>query len=238
MLAGKLYNVCAELPEAEIIASEAFKAIVTGDPITGRHIRQAPFTFKPKAGHLFLANDLPGTQDQSRGFWRRFIVIRFNRCFTNDPERDPKIAEKIIASELPWIVAWELEGALRIMTQGSYTIPASHDAELAQWRRNADQIATWLEESTTPAPEGQGVHAAAAYQAYRKWAANNGHRTVSATKFGLRMKALGRAGIKGNRGRIYPFVVGYPRGFGSDGLVTGCDGNPSRDSFGDSDDYN
>ena len=60
MLAGKLLNIVTELPETEILDSESFKAVVAGDSLTGRHIRQAPFTFRPIAGHMFASKPIAG----------------------------------------------------------------------------------------------------------------------------------------------------------------------------------
>lgn len=104
MLVGKHLNAVGELPEREIIASESFKAIVTGDPIVGRVIRESPIIFRPRAGHYFAANRLPGTSDQSEGFWRRLIVLTFNGSFEGDPTRDPEMGAKVMA-ERPTIVS-------------------------------------------------------------------------------------------------------------------------------------
>jgi P4 family phage/plasmid primase-like protien len=206
LLAGKLLNVVAELPKGNM-ASEAFKAIVAGDRITGRPIRQAPFTYRPRAGHLFLANRLPGASEQPHGFWRRFVVIRFNRCFTGDSARDPRIADKILAAERPGIVSWMLEGAVRLLTQNGYTLPASHNIELARWRRDPDPVAAFVGDHTSPAPEGRGTRASFLYRSYRTWAKEKGHGAVSSTKFGIRLRELGHASKKTRKGMIYPLAV-------------------------------
>ncbi len=206
MLAGKLLNIVAELPESDIIASESFKAVVSGDPITGRHIRQEPFTYKPKAGHLFLANRLPGTPDQTRGFWRRFLVLRFNRNFSGDSARDPLIANKIIAAERSSLVSWALQGAVRLLAQKDYTVPASHTRELATWRKNADQIAAFFDDKVT-FEVGRGTAASDAYTRYRDWAEANGHRAISSSKFSARLRELGYPVKKTKTGNVYPILI-------------------------------
>ena len=80
-LAGKLLNVVAEVPNAELIRSEAFKAIVAGDQISGRQIYQQPFDITPIAAHAFAANSLPHVSDRSEGVWTRWLVLTFNRRF-------------------------------------------------------------------------------------------------------------------------------------------------------------
>ncbi len=206
MLAGKLLNVVTELPKGNI-ASEALKGLISGDPITGRPIRQAPFTYSPRAGHVFLANRLPESCDPSHGFWRRFVVIRFNRRFTDHAARDPRIVDKIIAAERPSIVSWMLDGAVRLMAQNGYTIPASHNVEVANWRCNPDPIAAFVEERTSPTARGRGTLAAILHRAYKKWAEKNGHEPVSPTMFGIRLRELDHISKKTRRGMIYPFAV-------------------------------
>lgn len=207
LLAGKLLNVVSELPEQDIIAAEAFKAIVTGDAIDAREIRGVPFTFRPTAGHVFAANALPGSSDQTEGFWRRFLVLTFNRSISKE-ERNPRIAEELIASELPGIVMWLLTGASRLIRQGHYTTPASHHAAMREWRRNADQVSAFVEECTRPLEgKDRGVAAADAYKAYSKWATANGHRPVSSTKFGMRLKALDLGSKHTKQGNLHPFTL-------------------------------
>lgn len=84
-LRGVLLNLVPELPKADILRSEAFKAITAGDTIVARAIRKAPVRFRPVAGHLFAANTLPAVDDASRAFWARIIVITFNNVFSVDP---------------------------------------------------------------------------------------------------------------------------------------------------------
>lgn len=148
-LAGRRINFAADIPAHEIVSSSTFKAVVSGDIITARHIRQDPFEFRPEAGHLFSANELPGTRDHSNGFWRRFVVIEFPNYFDRD-KRDSNISKKF-QEEKAGIVAWMIQGAARLLRQGGYSVPASSDEICANWRREADVVALWLEECTQPA---------------------------------------------------------------------------------------
>ncbi len=213
MLAGKRLNAVGELPEREILASESFKAIVVGDPIDARVIREAPFTFRPIAGHYFAANRLPGVVDQTEGFWRRFVVVPFNRSFKNDPGRDPQIAESIIACELAEIVSWLIDGAVRLLREKAYTLPPSHGAALANWRRNANVVALFVDAECRELRAGEevrtdGVPAAELYAAYRAWAELNGHRNLLASNtFGERMSDLGRPSQHTRDGNRYPIAI-------------------------------
>jgi putative DNA primase/helicase len=204
MLAGVRLNALSELPEQDILTSEAFKAIVAGDAIVGRHIRQAPFTFRPVAGHLFAANQLPGTSDLTEGFWRRLAVVRFN--WACPPERqDTGLAARIVQTELAGVVGWMLEGAARLLTRGQYEPPPSSTNAINEWRQGADSVGSFVDECTTPAhDELQSERGSRLYQAYKTWASACGFRPVSSKKFATRMKALGRGGMHTRTGSRYP----------------------------------
>lgn len=209
-LAGKRFNFVSELPQADILETPAVKAIITGELINARHIRQSPFDYKPSAGHYLCANILPATNDQTLAFWRRFLILKFNRCFENDPSKDPHIADKIVAAELPAIVVWGLEGAQRLMRQRSYTVPPSHHEAMSAWKLKADQVATFLNEAMARArdterpSEPDWTRGIAIYEKYRAWAMGGGHRPLSMNNFSDRMRLLGFGGRKTKSARFYP----------------------------------
>jgi putative DNA primase/helicase len=200
MIAGKFLNVVAELPDTDILASEAFKAIVAGDQITGRHIREAPFPFRSSAGQIFSVNPpMPSTNDHSHAFWRRWLVLEFNRI-VDEQEKDLDLADKIIA-ERPGIVPWFLEGAQRALARGRLTIPPSSEAALDEWRGQADQILGFLRDCCVS--DAEGTKAATLYYDYEQWARRAGHRQMTATRFGMRMKNLKYAPEKRGDGLYY-----------------------------------
>lgn len=193
MLAGKRLNIVAELPESDILAGDAFKSVISGDATTGREIRQSPFGFRPIAGHVFSANTLPGTVDQTGAFWRRITVIGFPHSVPIE-RQDPTLAEQL-CSETPAIVAWLLEGARAAIARGRLTTPESSREAVAAWQQRADQVRGFLAERTKPLPTTaeplEGIKGAQLYRAYRNWANESGHKALSSTSFGLRLKQVG-----------------------------------------------
>jgi putative DNA primase/helicase len=188
-MAGSLLNVVAEMPRTDLENSEAFKAIVAGDEVTGRHPRGEPFDYKPRAGHLFACNKLPGTSDQSDAYWRRFRVILFGRKFLPE-EQVRDLAEQIIARELPGIAAWAIEGACRALQAGQLTAVRSSDHKLEEWRKSSDQVALFASERLSRA-EGERIECGRLYQAFAQWARESGHKGMSASLFAERLMALG-----------------------------------------------
>lgn len=209
MLAGKLLNIVSELPEADIFDSESWKATVAGDSLTGRPIREAPFSFKPVAGHIYSANRLPGTADQTLGFWRRLHVVQFNRVFA-EHEQNPQLVE-VLKAERPAIVCWALEGAQSLLARGAYTVPTSSAGAVEEWRKDSDQVLAFVEERTRRLEPSEsltaGTPAAVLYDAFKTWAQDNGHRAMASNKFGKRMAMLKLPSEPKHDARYYPVRV-------------------------------
>ena len=214
-LAGVLINIVGELPEGELLQSEIFKAVVTGlDEVTARQIYKEPIHFTPKAGHVFAANKLPGTADQTHGFWRRLLVIEWPRIFTEN-EQDKHLSERLIATEMPGIAAWVVKGSARVLARGRYEIPESVNKAVETWRQGADPVAIFKAECTVPATGDttkakDGVSAlhnwtksSTLYNLFKIWAETNGFKNLSIKTFGDRLSALDVAKEKKQDGSYY-----------------------------------
>ena len=80
-LAGKLANICPDLPTAALSGTSMFKGLTGGDTINAEHKFQASFEFRPYSRLVFSANSAPRSDDSTHGFFRRWIVIPFSRVF-------------------------------------------------------------------------------------------------------------------------------------------------------------
>jgi P4 family phage/plasmid primase-like protien len=193
-LAGKLLNVVQEMPEAEIIGSEAFKAIVAGENITGRQPAGRVFRYRPRAGHIFACNTLPASQDNTHGFWRRMVVVTFNRVFEGENNR-PDLWKDLLP-EIPKIVSWCIEGALEALKRNGLQVPSSSVAARDEWATETDPVRLFLLEKTeaipTEATHNQGTPTVNVYKAYRRWCSGAGIRfPLTRPVFYRRLKAAG-----------------------------------------------
>lgn len=210
-LHGALLNIVTELSPRELLATEALKAVISGDKIEAREPAKPAFSFRPSAGHLYAANDLPPIADPSGGPWRRLTPVEFNRSFEGDPTRVYNLAERIIATELEGVAAWAVTGAQRLLSQGGYTMPQSTLARTQAWREDSDQVLSWALDRLTTTHRKIEVVALPAditelhklrpyfplktselYEDYRKWCRDTGHQGVlSLKRFSGRLAALG-----------------------------------------------
>ena len=189
-LAGKAINICNEVPNADVLSSEIFKSCISGDPVQGRRPYQPSMTVIPKASHVYSANELPGSSDQTHGYWRRFCVIPFDRRFA-PAEADDRLPERL-AAEQPGILRWAVQGARSALRAGQLYQGARSAAALVDWQVTADKVRTWLEGDTVDRIDdpAKGMAPAALYSAFAAWSDRNGYRRITSASFYRRLRAL------------------------------------------------
>jgi P4 family phage/plasmid primase-like protien len=197
-LAGKLLNTVTEVRQRDVLDAETLKAVVAGDVMRGREIRQSPIDFHPKAGHIMAANGYPRFSDASHGFWRRPVVVTFNRRFTGDPERTVGLAEIILAQERPRIVCWLIRQGAIALGRGAFIEPTSHYRAVSEWRGETDAVYEYVEavlmvadDLTKVAPLSGWTSSGKLYERFIEWAGATGHKGMSTTAFGRRLTELG-----------------------------------------------
>lgn len=203
-LAGVRLNAVSELPDADLADSEIFKAVVSGDEIDARPIREAPFSFRPIAGHVFAANRLPAVGDLTWGFWRRIAVLSFDRRFEL-AEQNATLSDEVIETERAAIVAWFLTGAARLLARGRPLVPPSSAALVESWRASADSVSCFVTEICEP--DEHGTQSSALFACYREWANESGFRAVNTKNFAQRLGALGHPRTRHASGVRYPLSV-------------------------------
>lgn len=204
-LAPLLLNAVSEMPSSEILASEPVKAAIAGDLMNGRNPAEKPFFFRARAGHLYAANKLPSTVDHSVGFFERFTIISFNRFFKVE-EREPGLAEHIIAHERPGLAAWALIGAVELLRRKHYQVPGSSERALDKWRDAADQIRQFVDERCLRSDD-EWIQSSELYREYRAWGERNGHRLVNSNTFAERLEQQGLVKVSRSAGSFWPLQL-------------------------------
>lgn len=90
-LFGKLANIYADIPKTAIHSTGVFKMLTGGDLITVERKFRDPFVMINKALLIFSANELPEVNDQTYAFWRRWVILQFEKVFQEDEEFKRKI---------------------------------------------------------------------------------------------------------------------------------------------------
>lgn len=212
-LVGKRLNIVDEISATEMIETVGWKAVISGKMIKGEHKRKDRFSFAPIAGHFYGANDAPASRDQTRGFWRRMYVVPMPHCYDDDTR--PWLADRwldrtIIETELADIVALALEAGAAALAKGGYTQATQSSEAKRQWREESDVTVAWRADATTATKTPEtGMMANAAYTAFCTWAEERGHKRMTETMFGRRMRGS-VASKKTERGRMYALQLRPP----------------------------
>lgn len=178
-LAGKRFNVVGELPESEPIPASAFKSVIGGDLVTGRHPNHRPITFLNEAAHLFMSNHLITTKDQSEAFFARWQIVEFpNSRLRAGLPLDENLAQRIINNELAGIAYWALQGAARLLHNGKLSQSNAHDRLMAKWRRCTNTLEEFIHEACDLFAHSH-YRRSEFYIAYTLWCTENGRKPFS-----------------------------------------------------------
>lgn len=195
-LENKLVNISAEMGAEATIADGYLKSIVAGDFIEAERKFKDSFSFRPTVRLVGSTNHLPRLLDLSDGFFRRAMILQFNRQFL-DGERDPHLTEKLVA-ELPGILAWAVEGLKNLRKRGYFVIPSSSIEALNQYRLDSDPERMYFDECLVEDPTGEGMTPNSLYADYVEWCRRSGHRAKSKINFGKRLSEFGIVNRRGH----------------------------------------
>jgi len=141
-LDGKSANIFTDLEHNELKHTGIIKAIVSNEGIQVQRKRQDAFDMKPFCKLMFSANRFPKSYDQSEAFFRRWIIVKWERSFSNDPQRDNKLKEKLENNqkERNLVFSCLVKLANKLNRNGKFTHTKGWKTIQREWNENADPI--------------------------------------------------------------------------------------------------
>jgi len=177
-LYGKLLNISTEVG-AKALESPYFKAIVSGDPINAAFKHRNTFTFSPYCKLAFAANRLPRVLDNSDGFFRRILPVRFKRQFLED--KDPYLFDSLM-KELSEIFSWAIVGLHRLVSQGRFTESDETRELMMDYRRINNPVLCYVEDRCDIGEENE-VPKERLYTDYKSYCGSNGYAALNNVNF-------------------------------------------------------
>ena len=184
-----------EVPEGKRFNESQIKAMVGGDKILARAIFEKPFEFTPTHKLFPIGNHVPTITGTDNGIWRRIVLIPFGATFSEASDngnsakkRDRFEILRELQQELPGILNWALRGWLDYSVRGLRDRPQAVSTATQEYRDSQDQIACFIDECYTVAPNcswDEKVKVQDVYAAYTKWCDENGEIPVSKTRRNL-----------------------------------------------------
>lgn len=174
-------NIASENNSASV-NPEIFKALVSGDSVEINRKYKDAITMKLHAKHVFLFNTLPdSSNDLSHGFFRRIIIVPFNKNLTED-EIDVDLPDKLKA-EMPGIFYWAIEGLKRLIKNQYQFSPCSASSKaLEAYKAQLNPAAMFFEDCFTIC-QGQQTKKSDIYYLYQEYCEKNSYDPLQRQKF-------------------------------------------------------
>lgn len=163
-LDGKSANIFSDLEKNELRHTGEIKDIVSGEGLQVQKKYKDPFTLYPFCKLLFSCNRFPKSFDQSQGFFRRWIIVKWERNFEGDPERIEYLREKLASNqeEKNLVFSNLVIIANRLNKNGKFTHSKSWKTIQKEWNENADPIdnfdSNYIQDSETHKTKRETYH--------------------------------------------------------------------------------
>jgi P4 family phage/plasmid primase-like protien len=185
-LYGKLANVFADLDHRALQSSSVFKSVTGGDAITGERKHQDAFSFTPFTRLLFSANEPPPTSDHSDAFFRRWVVLPFERRFEGR-DADRSLGDRLTTGrELSGLLNHGLERLPDLRDRGAFITTAATTAAAEQFRADSDSVAGFIGEQYE-VRAGLRTRQSSLYPAYKDWCFDSNRRPLGKQRFNRRL---------------------------------------------------
>lgn len=216
MIYNKMVNMSSEVG-GQVMESQYFKKIVSGDPITGSYKHKDGFEFVPFVKLVFAVNRMMKVKDNSDGWYRRLLPIWFKRQFLpGDPARDPHLEIKLLA-EINGIFAWALVGLERLRQRGGFDMNIQETQDiLNEYKRMNSPVHAFVEDCCLIGGPDMFAARTDLYRAYVSYCGRFGFGAMHSENFYNDIKGVVK-GLRNHRPRLSD--GGRPRGFSGIGLV-------------------
>ncbi|MCV7176763.1 DNA primase family protein [Mycolicibacterium sphagni] len=191
-LAPLLGKVLAIIADARLSGRDIHTIVERLLSISGEDVLTVDRKFRdPWSGKLptriiILSNEIPRFSDASGAVANRLMVLQMRNSFLGKEDRG---LDARIATELPGILNWALEGLDRLDTKGRFTVPKSSGAATTMLMDLASPTSAFVRDCCTLG-HGVSVERDRLYTAWKRWCDDNGHEPGSQATFGRNLSAV------------------------------------------------
>lgn len=162
----KTINVFDDLPKKPAEYTGTLKAMISGSTVTAQKKGRDPFHFKPFVKFFFACNEYPRTNDRTHAFWRRWIILGFEKRFEDGKNADKNLILKLTTpQELSGLLNRALDALAKIEELGCIERSESAEETRLQWLSNSDPVTVFLEKFIV-AESGAETRKAVIYPAF------------------------------------------------------------------------
>ena len=150
-LFGKYVNLGGDIPKTKIEDTSKLKQFTGRDSTTCMRKFLSPIKFINFAKFLFACNELPNVNDDSEGYYDRWIRVDFPYKFVNDPKEeherqiDVNILNTITSDkEMSGLLNWALTGLERLQKNQKFTETEDNKFTRSKWADVASSFSAFL----------------------------------------------------------------------------------------------
>jgi len=109
------------------------------------------FDLHPFSSLIFSTNRFPKVYDDNKqGFFRRWIIVKWQRNFENDPQRDSKLKQKLLETKSDRDIVFSnlIHISKRLYDSNKFTYSKNWKENQKTWNENADPVKNFIETYT------------------------------------------------------------------------------------------
>ena len=211
-LMGRRMAWTSEVDDNRSFNMSKVKRLTGNDSLKGRHLYKDIVTFEPTHKLFLLTNSKPHADASDYAFWKRIQLLNFPISFVDDPvkdnerKRNPNLMQELLR-EKSGILASLVRGCLE-WQRINISPPNQILLDSQEYQLSEDILGIFIDDVCHIGPDMK-VSGGELYDAYRKWAADNGHRAWSNARFGKKM-TVNYEKYKGN-GSVYYRGLSIPK---------------------------
>jgi putative DNA primase/helicase len=187
LVGARLVSAC-EMSSGGRLDEVVVKQITGGDTVTARFLFREAFEFRPAFKLILIANHKPRIVGSDHAIWRRIRLVPFEVVIPTE-ERDSRLVERIVTTELSGVLNWALEGCRQWRTAGLGE-PEEVRAATESYRGEQDILAPFLADRCVQDADAS-VRTSDLYGGFKAWAEGAGEKVVSQRTLGAWLRERG-----------------------------------------------
>jgi putative DNA primase/helicase len=203
----KMANIYSDIPKEGIYDTGKFKMLTGEDYISAERKFKDPISFKNYAKMIFSANELPDVHDMTGAFWRRWIVIRFENKFEQNPGYRKMLEEELLPKEAGKLLSYALLAIKNVFLNNKFSFEGTATDYREEWLRRSNSVYAFLsvgkEEGWLEEGENKKTRSSELYGLYTKWCKEEERDGLSHKAFTEEVNRLGYPSKKMGGDRFY-----------------------------------
>ena len=201
LLRGKRIVLTSELPSSKKFNSALIKSLTSGDIVSARAIREAPFNYRPKYKIWMATNVTPSIDYTDSGMWKRIKRIPFETEIKkeNENKQIKADAENPNSDFAKAFMAWGVGGAIEVKKINfEFNEPEVVKSYINEFKIEQDPLIDFIEDCIEITYNRDDViNRTRVYEKYTSWMRDkHNFYIMSKQKFYLNIAAKGIVGRK------------------------------------------